>query len=54
LHNDRKIEEFPSSFPSLSAKVDWREKEMMNSSGLICEVCVVHFKWIKGERGWIL
>jgi len=27
---------------------------MMNSSGLICEVCVVHFKWIKGERGWIL
>jgi len=39
---------------SLSAKVDWREKEMMNSSGLICKVCVVHFKWIKGERGWIL
>jgi len=35
----------------LSAKVDWREKEMMNSSGLKCEVCVVHFKWIKGERG---
>jgi len=27
---------------------------MMNSSGLKCEVCVVHFKWIKGERGWIL
>jgi len=25
----------------------------MNSSGLECEVCVVHFKWIKGERGWI-
>ena len=22
---------------------------MMNSSGLECEVCVVHFKWIKGE-----
>jgi len=26
---------------------------MMNSSGLECEVCVVHFRWIKGERGWI-
>ena len=26
---------------------------MMNSSGLECEVCVVHFKWIKGERWWI-
>jgi len=25
----------------------------MNSSGLECEVCVVHFKWIKGERRWI-
>jgi len=25
----------------------------MNSSGLECEVCVVHFKWIKGESGWI-
>jgi len=25
----------------------------MNSSGLECEVCVVHFKWIKGERWWI-
>jgi len=25
----------------------------MNSSGLECEVCIVHFKWIKGERGWI-
>jgi len=24
---------------------------MMNSSGLECEVCVVHFKWINGERG---
>jgi len=19
----------------------------------LCEVCIVHFKWIKGERGWI-
>jgi len=25
---------------------------MMNSSGLDFEVCVVHFKWIKGVRGW--
>jgi len=25
----------------------------MNSSGLECEVCVVHFKWIKGESGSI-
>jgi len=25
----------------------------MTSSGLHCEVCVVHLKWIKGERGWI-
>jgi len=36
----------------LSVKVDWRGREMMNSSGLECEVCVVHFKWINGERGW--
>jgi len=25
----------------------------MTSSGLQCEVCVFHFKWIKGENGWI-
>jgi len=25
----------------------------MTSSGLQCEVCVVHFQWIKGESGWI-
>jgi len=25
----------------------------MNSSGVECEVCVVHFKWIKGESGLI-
>jgi len=25
----------------------------MNSSGLECEICVVHFKWINGGRGWI-
>jgi len=37
----------------LSFNVDWREKEKMNSSGLECEVCIVHFKSIKGERGWI-
>jgi len=55
LHNrdDLKIEEFSSSFPYLSVKVDWRQREMMNSSGLECEVSVVHLQWIKGERGWI-
>jgi len=26
------------------------ERGMMNSSGLEIEVCVVHFKWIKGVR----
>jgi len=25
----------------------------MNSSAFVCEVCVVPFKWTKGERGWI-
>jgi len=25
----------------------------MRSSGLQCDVCVVKFKWIKGESGWI-
>jgi len=25
----------------------------MTSSGLQCEVCVINFKWIKGESGWI-
>jgi len=25
----------------------------MTSSGLKCEICVVHFKWTKGENGWI-
>jgi len=25
----------------------------MTSSGLQCEVCVVHLEWIKGESGWI-
>jgi len=48
-----KYKEFPSSVSSFSVKVDWREREMMNSSGLECEVCVVHFRWIKGEREWI-
>jgi len=38
---------------ALSVKVDWRKREMMNSSGLGCELCIVHFNWIKGERGWI-
>jgi len=55
LHNiaDLKIKEFPSSFPSLSLNVDWRESERMNSSGLECEVCLVHFKGIKCESEWI-
>jgi len=26
---------------------------MMNSSGVECEVCVVHIKWNKGESGFI-
>jgi len=26
---------------------------MMNSSGLGCEDCLVHFKGIKGESEWI-
>jgi len=44
-----KIEEFSTSFPSLFVKVDWREREMMNSSGLECEVCVMHFKRVDLE-----
>jgi len=49
-HNrdDLKREEYPSSFRCFSLKVDWMERESMTSSGLQCEVCVVHFKWIKG------
>jgi len=42
---------FPVPSPSFSINVDWREREMerMNSRGLECEVCLVHFKGIKGE-----
>jgi len=25
----------------------------MNSSGLECETCLIHFKGIRGERWWI-
>jgi len=25
----------------------------MTSSGLMCEVCIVHLKWIKVGSGWI-
>jgi len=25
---------------------------MINSNGLECEVCVTHFQYIKGEKGW--
>jgi len=33
----------------LSLNVDCRMRESMNSSGLECEACLVHFKGIKGE-----
>jgi len=33
--------------------VDQMRRERMTSSGLYCEVCVIHFKWIKGESGVI-
>jgi len=39
--------------PPLSLIVDWRERDMMNSSELECEACLVHFKEIKGESEWI-
>jgi len=32
---------------------DWIDRESMTSSGLQCEVCVVHIKWIKDESGLI-
>jgi len=48
-----KIEEFPSSFTSLFVKVEWREREMVNSSGLECKPCLIHFKGIKGKSGRI-
>jgi len=35
--------------PSFSLNVDWRERERINSRGLECEACLVHFKGIKGE-----
>jgi len=51
MHNrdDCELDELPISFTSLSVKVDWREREMMNSSGLECETCLFHFKGIKAE-----
>jgi len=51
LHNGNhsKVEEFPSSFPSLFLIIDWRERDMINSSGLECEAYLVHFEGIKGE-----
>jgi len=33
--------------------VDWRERDKINSSGLECEACGVHFKVITGESEWI-
>jgi len=47
-----KIEEFPSSFPSL--RQCWLEEEGEDEfKWLECEACVVHFKGIKGEIEWI-
>jgi len=37
-------------FLPLSFNVDWREREIINSDGLECGVCFVHFKWIKVEK----
>jgi len=42
-----------SLFLTLSLNVDCRERERINSSGLECESCVVHFNGIKGERDFI-
>jgi len=53
-HNidDFKIKEFLSSFPFLPQ--GWTDEEGEDESiGLQCEICVVHFKWIKGESGLI-
>jgi len=46
------MEEFPSSFPSLSLIIDWRESDRKNSSGLEFKACLFHFKGIKGESEW--
>jgi len=35
--------------PSLSLIIYWRERDKMNSSGLECEACLLHFKGVKGE-----
>jgi len=40
-------------FSSLSLIVDWRERDRLNSGGLECETCLVHFKGIKGVSEWI-
>jgi len=47
------MEQFPSSFPSLSVIVDWRENDTKNSNGLEFEACLVQFKGIKDESEWI-
>jgi len=39
--------------PPLSLIVKWKERDMMNSSGLECEAYLVNFKGIKGENEWI-
>ena len=51
LHHryDSKIEKFPSSLPSLTTEVDWRERD--DESGLECEVCVVTLSGLKVKEG---
>jgi len=39
--------------PSFSLIVDWMERDRINSSGLVCEAYLVHFKGINGESKWI-
>jgi len=47
-----KYRKFHFPYPlSSSTLIGWRE--MMNSSGLECEACLVHFKGIKGESDLI-
>jgi len=48
----KKERNFPLPCP-LSLNVDCKMRESMNSSGLECETCLVHFKGIKGESEWI-
>jgi len=42
-----KMKEFPSSFPSLSLIIDWRERDRKNSSRLEFEACLFILRWLK-------